>query len=129
MSAFALFQVSDSAVQSPLLARKSPLLRGWRLPTCFDLLRDETLFARTTVDRNRKVQMRKSTAITIKQISMAELLVFSSQTSFLNVSPSLLISAVGELFLKARGAEDLSVDVAAKGTVGDDTGLSVALTL
>lgn len=128
MSSLALFQVSDSAVQSPLLARKSPLLRGWRLPTCFDLLRDETLLARTTVDRNRKVQIRKSTAITIKQISMAVLLAVSSQTSFLKVSPWLLISAVGELFLNAWGVEDLGVDVGAEGTVGDDAGLSVSLT-
>lgn len=67
---FALFQVSESAGHRPLLARKSPLLLGWRLPACFDRLRDETLFARTTVDRNRRVQIRKITAKLSKRMSV-----------------------------------------------------------
>lgn len=71
-----------------LVARISPLLLGLRFP-CLVFLRYDILFAITTVDRNKKVQISTSTAIIMKQISTRDLL--SSHVSFVIVLLGLLV--------------------------------------
>lgn len=64
------------------VARISPLLLGLRFP-CTVFLRCDILFAITTVDRSKKVQMSTSTAIIMKQMSIRDLL--SSHVCFVPV--------------------------------------------
>jgi len=71
-----------------LVARIWPLLLGLRFP-CLVFLRYDILFAITTVNRSKKMQISTSTAMTMKQINIRDLL--SSHVSFVIVFLGLLV--------------------------------------